>query len=339
MGELPSHLAGLVSPEAYPHAVEKVQLVETHISWVLLTGEYAYKIKRPVAYPFVDLRSAERRAFYCAEELRLNRRFAPELYLEVCEVREEGGSIRIGGSGRIVEHCVKMRQFARDEELDRLVDAGHLEPDALDRFGRDLAAIHARLPAAGAAEPWGSADQVRRGMLENIEQYEQAARRAEFPIAPNLRAEVTVRLAELAGEIDARRAQGRVRECHGDLHARNIVRRDARLIAFDCMEFEPAFRWIDVAEEVALLLADLRARGQTRPAHAFLSGYLAESGDYGLCRVLDLYKTHRALTRAKIAALEGVQSHHDAQLAEARRALARKSPLLVLVTGLSEYAT
>jgi aminoglycoside phosphotransferase family enzyme len=116
MAELPRHLAGLMSPTAYPHAVQELQLVETHISWVVLTGEYAYKIKRPVVYPFVDLRSAERRAFYCAEELRLNRRFAPDLYLAVCEVREEGGSVHIGGKGRIVEHCVKMRQFERSEE-------------------------------------------------------------------------------------------------------------------------------------------------------------------------------------------------------------------------------
>src|SRR5581483_6223725 len=151
----------------------------------------------------------------------------------------------------------------------------------------------------------------------------------------SLRAEVAGRLAALASEIDARRAQGHVRECHGDLHTQNIVRRDGKLVAFDCMEFEPAFRWIDVAEEVALLVADLRARGHARHAHAFLSGYLAQSGDFGLCRVLDLYKTHRALTRAKVAALQGAQSDHDAQLGEARRALARKSPLLVLVMGLS----
>jgi aminoglycoside phosphotransferase family enzyme/predicted kinase len=324
-----------MSPTAYPHAVQELQLVETHISWVVLTGEYAYKIKRPVVYPFVDLRSAERRAFYCAEELRLNRRFAPDLYLAVCEVREEGGSVQIGGKGRIVEHCVKMRQFERSEELDRLLDAGTIEPDTLENFGRELAAIHARLPVAGAAEPWGSAEQVRRGMLENIQQYEQTAQRAGFRTEPNLRAELTVRLTALASEIDARRAQGRVRECHGDLHARNIVRREAKLVAFDCMEFEPAFRWIDVAEEIALLVADLRARGHTRHAHAFLSGYLAQSGDFALCRVLDLYTAHRALTRAKVAALEGAQSDHDAQLDEARRALARKSPLLVLVTGLS----
>jgi aminoglycoside phosphotransferase family enzyme/predicted kinase len=335
MAELPRHLAGLMSPAAYPHPVQDVQLVETHISWVLLTGDYAYKIKRPVSYPFVDLKSPERRAFYCAEELRLNRRFAPELYLHVCEVREEGGSVRIGGSGRVVEHCVKMRQFSRDQELDRLLDAGQIEPDALAAFGRELALIHARLPVAEPSQPWGTAEQVRRGMLANIEQYEQAAQRAGLRADPNLRAEVTVRLTALAREIDARRAQDRIRECHGDLHARNIVRRGSKLVAFDCMEFEPAFRWIDVAEEVALLVADLRARGYPRHAHAFLAGYLAQSGDFELCRVLDLYKTHRALTRAKVAVMEGALADHDAQLAEARRSVTQKSPLLVLIAGLS----
>ncbi|HVY79573.1 MAG TPA: AAA family ATPase [Steroidobacteraceae bacterium] len=335
MAELPRQLVGLMSPGAYPHPVREVQLVETHISWVLLTGEFAYKIKRPVAHPFLDLRAPERRAFYCAEELRLNRRFAPELYLDVCEVREEGGAVRIGGGGRIVEHCVKMRQFDRREELDRLLAAGQIQPDALDAFGRDLAQIHATLPVASAAEPWGSVEQVRRVVLDNIQQYEQAAARAGFAAERNLRAELTVCLGALADEIETRRAHDRVRECHGDLHARNIVRRGGKLVAFDCIEFEPAFRWIDIAEEVALLVADLRARGHPRHAHAFLSGYLSQSGDFALCRVLDLYRAHRALTRAKVAALEGAQADHDALLREARRALTHKSPLLVLTTGLS----
>jgi aminoglycoside phosphotransferase family enzyme/predicted kinase len=333
MAEFP--FAGLMNPAAYPHEVRYVRLIETHISWVLLTGEYAYKIKRPVVYPFVDLRAAERRAFYCAEEVRLNRRFAPELYLDVCEVREDRDSVRIGGSGRVVEHCVKMRQFARDEELDRLLETRAVEPDALEDFGRDLADLHAKLPAASAAERWGSAKEVGKVVLGNVQQYEQAATRIGFPAELNLRAALSSQLTSLGATIDARRERGRVRECHGDLHTRNIVRIGGRLVAFDCMEFEPAFRWIDVAEEVALLLADLRARGHGRHAHAFVSGYLTRSGDFGLCRVLDLYQAHRALTRAKVAALQTARADHDAQVQVARRALVRKSPLLVLITGLS----
>jgi uncharacterized protein len=335
MAELPRHLAGLLRADAYPHEVREIRLIETHISWVLLTGEYAYKIKRPVKFPFVDLSSMERRAFYCSEELRLNRRFAPELYLDTCEVREDGASVHIGGTGRIVDHCVKMKQFARTEELDRLLEAGQIEPDALAGFGRELADIHAKLPVAQQTDPWGSAERVRQGMLENVQQYQDAAARAGFDSPTGLGADLTARLDAVSAVIDRRRANGRVRECHGDLHTRNIVRRGTRLVAFDCMEFEPAFRWIDVAEDIALLMADLRARGFARHAHAFLADYLTRTGDFGLCRVLDLYRAHRALTRAKVAAFEKSQADHDAQMAEVRGALSRKSPLLTLMSGLS----
>lgn len=338
---LPAHLAGLMRPEAYPHGVERIELVETHISWVLLTGQYAYKLKRPVAYDFVDLRSAERRAFFCSEELRLNRRFAPELYLEVCDIREEDDQLHIGGNGRRIERCVRMRQFPREDELDRLLGAGAIDTVALEQFGHDLARIHERLPAAGAQDDWGYPHQVRRELLENIDQYERAADTAVLDV----RSACGARLGELDGCIAARREHGRVRECHGDLHMRNIVRRGGRLLAFDCMEFNSAFRWIDVADEVAFLCADLHAHGCARHAHAFLSGYLTQSGDFQACRVLNLYRSHRALVRAKVAFLEAstatatevvarARKEHDLMLAEARR---KPEPgrSLMLITGLS----
>jgi uncharacterized protein len=346
MAQLPVHLASLMQPAAFPHAVRGIELVETHVSWVLLTGEFAYKIKRPVAYEFVDLRAAERRAFYCAEELRLNRRFAPELYLEVCDIRAEGDVAHIDGSGRRIETCVKMRQFPRSHELDRRLAAGQIEPAALERFGSDLAGIHAGLPVASANDPWGWPDRVRRGMLENIAQYEHASQACGFADQPGLRAAFGARLAALAAHMGARRSMGAVRECHGDLHTRNIVQSDSRLVAFDCMEFEPAFRWIDVAEEIALLLADLNAGGYTRHAHAFLSGYLVHSGDFSACRVLSLYMAHRALVRAKVAALEAAgaadqgaaaraRQDHEALVGEVRRNLEGGHPVLVLMAGLS----
>ncbi len=134
-GRLPSQLASLLQPEVYPHPVAAVRLVETHISWVFLTGEFAYKIKKPVCYTFVDLLSAERRAFFCEEELRLNRRFAPELYLDVCAVTLDDGRARICGMGEVIDHAVLMRQFRREEELGPLLAAGTLTPADLGTFG------------------------------------------------------------------------------------------------------------------------------------------------------------------------------------------------------------
>lgn len=348
MTRFPDRLAALLEPDAYPHATGRIELVETHVSWVLLTGQLAYKIKRPVQHAFVDLRAPERRAFFCHEELRLNRRFAPDLYLNVVDITvSASGRARIGGSGTAIEQAVCMRQFRREEELDRLLAADRVEPAELRAFGRDLADIHARLPVAAASDRRGDPDAVDAVVLENVDECERAADvfGASAGIAP-FRAAFVARLDGARQRIAARAAGGRVRECHGDLHARNIVRTASGMVAFDCMEFEPAFRWIDVAEEIAFLIVDLRARARPVHAHAFRTGYLERSGDWGACRVLDLYAAHRSLVRAKVAALtaagesdagavETLRAGFEDYVRSARDALAPREPVLVLVAGMS----
>ncbi|HEU4592732.1 MAG TPA: AAA family ATPase [Steroidobacteraceae bacterium] len=334
MPGLPASLSSLLRPDAFPHPVAEVRLVETHISWVLLTGEYAYKLKRPVHYPFVDLRAPEHRAFLCEEEVRLNRRFAPELYLGVCPVVAKDGGLRIGGDGPAVEHVVRMRQFDRKEELDRLIEAGEVAPPELEAFGRELALIHARLPLVGA-QPWGTFERVSGLLRANLAECRQSA--GKFGTAAQVDAASAVleaHLRSLEPRIAARRAQ-RIRECHGDLHARNLVRWQGRLAAFDCLEFEPAFRWIDVADEVAFLWMDLIARHRRDLATAFLRGYLDESGDHELCRLLPLYGGHRALVRAKVAALEGSAAQHRDYLDCARELLSPRPPRLIAMSGFS----
>jgi len=348
MSGLPERLRGLLQPRSYSHPVQSVELVQTHISWVLLTGTWAYKIKRPVRYPFVDLRSLERRTFLCHEEVRLNRRFAPDLYDSVCPITIANGEARMEGGGAAIEHAVKMRQFRRDEELDRLVDAGLIEPQALEEFGRDLARIHLQLPSAAPDHKWGEPGSIRTAVLENHAQCTRAAK--VFGGAADvaaLRAPLAARLDALASLMSTRHAGNRVKECHADLHCSNIVRRGAGLIAFDCLEFEPAFRWIDVADEIALLLADLHSRQRPQHALAFLNGYLAQGGDYQACRLLDLYQTHRSLVRAKIMALEGGAAARAGTDAAGKRrrfaqwmssagvSLSAKRPVLILMSGLS----
>ncbi len=337
MSGLPPHLQPLLSPQSYPHSVASVRLVETHISWVLLTGKYAYKIKRPVHYPFVDLRSAEHRAFLCAEEVRLNRRFAPQLYLDVCGIVESNSGVRIADDGAAIEHAVRMLQFDREEELDRLIEAGRVAASELEEFGRVLAAIHAQLPQAAPGESWGTVASVRTQLETNLAQCRQSATDPGTRAAVDALARpLDALLRTLEPDIARRREQGRVRECHGDLHCRNLVRIRNRLVAFDCLEFEPAFRWIDVADEVAFLWMDLAARRRPDFGLAFLSGYLERGGDHELCRLLRLYGTHRALVRAKVAALEhgGARRHH-ALLDCARGLLEPARPSLVLMSGVS----
>jgi len=348
---LPDAIAGLLRPEAYPHAADTVELLETHISWVLLAGDYAYKIKRPVSYSFIDLTSLDRRRFFCEEELRLNRRFAPELYLEVCRVVACAGSVTMQGGAAEAEgtreYAVKMHRFAAAEELDRLIGAHGIEPHELESFGRALAQIHARLPVAPPESKWGRPADIQAQLIGNLLECAQAA--AVFGTSQDilaLQGPLQERLPASAVWMMARRANGRVRECHGDLHCRNLVRIRGRLIAFDCLEYEPAFRWIDVADEIAFLSSDLKARGQPLHAQAFRGGYLAENGDYHACRVLELYEAHRALVRAKIAAISAMPNEDESRRHALRRehgrlvevaahALVAKAPRLVLMSGLS----
>jgi uncharacterized protein len=334
---LPEHLASLLQREAFDHPVSDVQVVETNICWVLLTGEYAYKIKRPVVLPFVDLSSLERRAFLCSEEVRLNRRFAPDLYLGVVPITLSAGRARFGGAGEAIEQAVRMRQFRREDELDRLLSTGNVAPEELAAFGRELARIQDSLPVVDRARPYGSAAFVRDSFKENVRQCMQLS--ARVGLAERVRVmEPLIRKRLDAAEtlIEARRAAGRVRECHGDLHTRNVVRYEGRLVAFDCLEFEPSFRWIDVAEEIAFLFMDLRVHEGEEHATAFLNGYLAESGDFEACRLVKLYGAHRALVRAKVAALQaGGAAECLSYIRCAGDLLEPQNPKLTLMSGVS----
>src|SRR5581483_6205048 len=158
---LPTSLELLMDPRAYPHEARAIQLIETHIAWILLTGEFAYKVKRPVTLPFLDLAAPERREFLCREELRLNRRFASDLYVGVCNITADEAGAKIDGTGHVIDHAVKMRQFDRTEELDTLLLSHRIEPPELAAFGSELARVHATLPTANPTEPWGHAESVR----------------------------------------------------------------------------------------------------------------------------------------------------------------------------------
>jgi aminoglycoside phosphotransferase family enzyme/predicted kinase len=340
-------LASLLRPEAYPHPVESVRLIETHISWVFLTGERAYKVKKPVQFPFVDLRSSEQRAIFCREELRLNRRFAPDLYLAVCEITQDGAHVRIGGNGRVIDHAVCMLQFRTEEELDKLLASESVALNELDVLGRELAARYRQFPAAAVRQAWGRAEKVRDALWRNFDECAQAATTLDQQDAVReLRGAFESSLQAATRAMQSRRADGRVREVHGDLHARNVVRHAGRLAAFDCMEFEPAFRWIDVAADIAFLFMDIDARAHPRHAQAFRGGYLFEDGDYDACRVMRVYAAHAALVRAKVTALEATDaprlSARERKLAEfqlyaecARRMLTPARPSLIITCGLS----
>ncbi len=344
---LPDQLSGLLRPEAYPHPVAGVQCVQTHLSWVLLAGDFAYKIKRPVHYPFVDFTDPLARERMCREELRLNARFAPQLYLSVEPVRTGDGGARFGGTGEPIEWAVRMRRFDRSAELDRLVESDDVAAADMAAFGAALAARHDTLPVDDQTAACEIVERTARTLQANVREARASLGAVGLKLPDDgVAGELDRRFISSIGSLSQRALAGRVRECHGDLHLSNIVRLDGELVAFDCLEFDPALRWLDVADDVAFLLADLAGYGRRDLARAFLQGYLDASGDFDLLEVVDLFAAHRALVRAKVLAIraatadaassrERVLGRCRGYLSVAAEALAPREGMLVLVGGVS----
>ena len=348
---MPTFIDELLKPGAYPHPVEAVRLIETHISWVLLTGPFAYKIKKPVDFGFLDFSTLEKRKSCCEAELELNRRFAAELYLDVVAITRTRSGACVAGDGATIDYAVKMRQFPDDAQMDERLRADRVTADDIAHFAEDLARVHAQLPKASHDAEFGTPALVWAPVEENFEQI------AGTPFARTRAADLgeigawsRARHRALEMHFEARHANGFVRECHGDLHLSNLVWLAGRAVAFDCIEFNARLRWIDVVSDAAFLAMDLDTRGRADLAHVFLDRYFEQSGDYDGARALDFYLGYRTMVRAKVAALRArgapeIGGDDDPARAEARRfalhvdyalGLARsKRPLLMLMCGVS----
>lgn len=331
----------LLYASAYPHAIDRIELLETHVSWVLLTGEFAYKIKKPVDLGFLDFRTLEKRRHYCEEELRLNMNWAPELYVDVVPITRTGDVLRVGGEGTPVEYAVRMRQFDQSSRLDHLIELGQLTDTDVLGLAEEVAYRHAR--ARRVAPAPRLQEITERLFWENFNE-----------LRGNISRPLLARLgAWLQGRINTHRAfmlerieTGFYRECHGDLHLANITRLEQGVRAFDCIEFNRDLREIDVVADYAFLAMDFIARGAVGYSYMFVNRYLEKTGDYDGARLLPLYLLYRAMVRAKVAVIGRDQHTLRTDKAEDRHtierycALARalssdRRPVLVLMTGLS----
>jgi aminoglycoside phosphotransferase family enzyme/predicted kinase len=340
-------LASLLDPAAYPHPVDAVRIVETHISWVLLAGAYAYKIKKAVRLGFLDFSSATERKRFCAEEIRLNRRLAADIYLDVVAIVATPDGPRIGGAGPAVEHAVRMRRFAENDTLDRMIDQGRADAGIVDALAGRIARFHREAPRMQGTHPWGTPESILGAALDNVTAL------AALPVAAQLREPLgmlTTWTRKTAARLDtafvARREAGFIRECHGDLHPGNVAVIGGAPVPFDCIEFNESFRWIDVMSEIAFPVMDLDCHGRPDWSWRLLNGYLEVTGDFdGLC-VLRFYVVYRALVRAKVRALAAGSGrtgpeedrHLRSALAHvdtARRWSAPAAPFMVLMHGLS----
>ncbi|MDN5872033.1 MAG: AAA family ATPase [Nitrococcus sp.] len=333
LGEHHRRVAALQRPHAWPHPVERIEVIETHISTILLAGDYAYKLKKPVNLVFLDFTPLDRRRHYCNEEVRLNRRMAPRVYLDVVPVTEDTTGPRIGGDGEVVDWAVKMRRFPQSALLgNRIQRAGH-EPELIERLADKLADFHANTTIAtdtryGAKE--GICERARANFDALADSFPAHEARLKRLLGWTQRA-----AQRLAPAFDQRQRQGHVRECHGDLHLDNIIVWDGELAAFDCIEFAPDLRWIDTANDIAFTVMDLHFRAQPAAAHHLLNAYLESSGDYDALRVIPFYSVYRALVRAKIDTLLLEENRSP----EARRAImARVERYLALAEHLTRPA-
>ena len=293
---------------AFGHPLRDLRVLETHISWVILTGDYAYKIKKPVNFGFLDFSTLDKRFFYCREELRLNRRFAPQIYLDLVEVRGSQDAPRLHGDGEVIEYALKMIEFPQHCLLSHYAASGTLDATHIDAIAVRVNSLHA--DSAGRDDcdtesdnEYGTARVAQRWSEENMTHIANTIPAALLP-------ESYARLrhwyrdnSELLRDIDQRKRDGYVRECHGDLHLGNMAMIEGEVTAFDCIEFNSELRWIDTISEAAFVAMDLQARGYPGFGWRFISRYFENSADYEAIGLLRYYIIYRALVRANVEAL------------------------------------
>lgn len=338
-----SLIQALLNPAAYPHPVTHIELIETHISWVLLTGQYAYKIKKNVQFDFLDFSTLDKRHFYCQEELRFNSRFAPDLYLQVVPISGSPQQPQMNGRGEAIEYAVQMQQFDGSQLLSHIADRGELSAAIIDQLAELTANFHKNAKSDTSSSHFGKPQETHHWFQGNFAHIRPLINNERF-LQQILQLEQWGEQALLKNKrlMELRKQQGFIRECHGDLHLGNITLIDGRVTPFDGIEFNPSLHWIDVISEIAFVIMDLQQRGLNQLAYRFLNRYLSVSGDYEGLALLPYYLVYRAMVRCKVALLRWQQHRkpQDLQEAETYANLAEsysqpQSPKLFITHGYS----
>ena len=302
-------IRGLENPAVYKHAVTELRVIETHASWVILTGAWVYKIKKAVNFGFLDYSTLEKRRSSCQEELRLNRRFAPQVYIDVIAIAGTFEQPSLQPGGEPIEYAVRMRQFPQSGLLSTLAAQHALTAEHIDALAALVPAMHAAVSIADEHAGYGLPDDIHHWVMENFDHIRPALRK------PQQRQQLDTLECWCRQEFDSkrilmgqRRGDGFVRECHGDLHLGNLAIIEGAITPFDGLEFNPQLRWIDVISEVAFLVMDIHDRGYPRLSSRLLNVYLQHTGDYSGLALLRYYLVYRALVRAKVAILRLAQA-------------------------------
>lgn len=298
-------ISNLIDHAKFDHRLDQVEIKETHISYILLTGEYVYKFKKSVDFGFLDFTNLKKRHFYCEEEIRLNCRLAPELYIGVIHITGSHDQPEINGSGPIIEYAVKMRQFQKDSELDHLLRNGLFKTEYVNQLSETVAKFHNAIQIANVNDDYGNYDVINYTVFENIDDLAELIREDNIysKELKELHKWTKQKISRLKASIIKRKKRGHIRECHGDLHLGNIALYQDKPVIFDCIEFSDKLRWIDTMCDIAFLVMDFESHGHPSLAYRFLNNYLEYSGDYKGLKLLQFYCVYRALVRAKIYAI------------------------------------
>ena len=295
-------IAALQNPDLFPHPVEQFQVIETHISWVLLTGPYVYKIKKPMNFGFLDFTTLAAREHFCQQELKLNQRLTENLYLEVLPITGTADAPQLGGDGEAIEFALKMRQFPQDGLLSTLQAKGELTTAHIDDMARQIADFHEKAPRVLTENVLGSPESVMAPVTQNFEQILPfLSEKADLLQLQALEAWANTSFERLKPLLAQRKSDGFIRECHGDIHLGNITLIDGKVVIFDCIEFNEPFRMTDTYADIGFLAMDLEDRGLKSLSRRLVSQYLEHTGDYAGLELLNFYKAYRALVRAKVS--------------------------------------
>jgi aminoglycoside phosphotransferase family enzyme len=299
--------------EAMKKQFPNAQLIQTHVSWLFFIGQFVYKIKKPVKFSFLDYSTLKKRKFYCEEEVRLNKRLSPEIYLCVVPITESEGKYLFGGKGKIIDYAVKMVALPQDKKMDNLLREGKITSGHIVALAKIIVNFHRRIKTIKQKE-YCSPELVQK----QIDDLAGVKDIVENVCGVSVSRKIDVILKKCKGFISKnadlmkkRQRDGRIKDCHGDLHSANIFLVDEKFYIFDCIEFNKFFRYIDVASEVAFMAMDLDAFGREDLSSLFVDEYVRLSKDNELLTLLNLYKCYRANVRAKVAALAIAQGGEE----------------------------
>jgi aminoglycoside phosphotransferase family enzyme/predicted kinase len=298
--KLPALVQGLLKPKAYPETTGRIELLQTQMSFILLTDNYVYKVKKPVNLGYLDYTTLEKRRFFCQREVELNQRLCPEVYLGVVPIAREGSNIIVEGKGEAVEYAVKMRRLPQQAMMDRLLAGNRVTPEMITKVAQKLAAFHQKAETNATISAFGEIKAIRKNTDENFTQTEKyIGSTISQEKYQRLKAYTDSFIKKNAALFQKRIAEGRIRDCHGDLHAAHVCFTDGICI-YDCIEFNDRFRYADVASEVAFLAMDLDHYGRADLARRLVNAYIDKSQDKGLVKLLNFYKCYRAYVRGKV---------------------------------------